>query len=214
MKDIKIVIVDDHKLIRDSLSQILNNHHRYEVVAACSDAEEGVDQAKNHQPHVVITDINMPGMNGFDAITLIKEQCATTKIIGMSLHTQPSYAIRMIRGGALAYVTKSSPLGELFKALDAVLDGKRYLCNQIKNALTEQAMSDENDKYRFELLSGREIEIINLISRGLSSKEIAGELFVSKKTVEVHRYNILKKLNLTNAAALVNFININYYNES
>jgi two-component system invasion response regulator UvrY len=214
MKDIKIVIVDDHKLIRDSLSQILNNHHRFEVVAACSNAEEGVQQATTHQPHVVITDINMPGMNGFDAMALIKEQCINTKIIGMSLHTQPSYALRMIRGGALGYVTKNSPLEELFKALDAVLQGKRYLCDQIKNALTEQAMSEENGEQGFESLSERELEIINFIRRGLSSKEIASELFISKKTVEVHRYNILKKLNLTNAAALVNFINTNYYNEN
>ena len=212
MKDIKIVIIDDHKLVRESLSQILNSHQRYEVVAACSDAEEAPEQAKKHQPHIVITDINMREMNGFDAMAVIREQCPDTKIVGMSLHTQPSYALRMIRGGALGYVTKNSPLDELFHALDEVLQGKRYLCSQIKNALTEQAMAGEPAEHGFESLSEREVEIVDLIRKGCSSKEIAAALFISKKTVEVHRYNILRKLKLPNAAALVNFINTNYAN--
>jgi two-component system invasion response regulator UvrY len=152
-------------------------------------------------------DINLPGMNGIEATQQIRKFSPGTKILGVSLHTQPTYARKMIQKGAMGYVTKNSSREEMFKALMEIQSGKKYICEEIKNILSEQVISGEDQQSGLNSLSQREIEIIAFIKKGNSSKEIADALSISVKTVEVHRYNILKKLNLKNAAALVNFIN-------
>jgi two-component system invasion response regulator UvrY len=152
-------------------------------------------------------DINLPGMNGIEATQQIRKYSPGTKILGVSLHTQPTYARKMIQKGAMGYVTKNSSREEMFKALMEIQAGKKYICEEIKNILSEQVISGEDQQGGLNALSQREIEIIAFIKKGHSSKEIADALSISVKTVEVHRYNILKKLNLKNAAALVNFIN-------
>jgi two-component system invasion response regulator UvrY len=124
------------------------------------------------------------------------------------MHSQPAYARKMIRDGAMGYICKTSPSNELFKALEEISDGKKYICREIKEILAKQMM-DEGEPKNANILSARELEIIRFIKKGFSSKQIALELFISVKTVEVHRYNVLKKLNLRNAAALVNFITTN-----
>jgi DNA-binding NarL/FixJ family response regulator len=127
--------------------------------------------------------------------------------LGVSLHTQPTYARKMMQKGAMGYVTKNSSREEMFKAIMEVHEGKKYVCEEIKNILSEQVISGEDQLSGLNALSQREIEIISFIKQGHSSKEIADALNISVKTVEVHRYNILKKLNLKNAAALVNYVN-------
>jgi two-component system invasion response regulator UvrY len=152
-------------------------------------------------------DINLPGMNGIEATQLIRKYSPVSKILGVSLHTQPTYARKMIQKGAMGYVTKNSSREEMFKAIMEIQNGRKYICDEIKNILSEQVISGEDNQNGLNSLSQREIEIIAFIKKGHSSKEIADSLNISVKTVEVHRYNILKKLNLKNAAALVNFIN-------
>jgi mannan endo-1,4-beta-mannosidase len=147
------------------------------------------------------------GMNGIEATQLIRKFSPGSKILGVSLHTQPTYARKMIQKGAMGYVTKNSSREEMFKAIMEVQNGRKYICDEIKNILSEQVISGEDQQGGLNSLSQREIEIIAFIKKGHSSKEIADSLNISVKTVEVHRYNILKKLNLKNAAALVNFIN-------
>jgi two-component system invasion response regulator UvrY len=151
-------------------------------------------------------DINMPGTNGIEATEQIKKISPESKVIGVSLHTQPTYARKMMQKGAMGYVTKNSSREEMFKAIEEVYQGKKYICDEIKNILSEQVLSGEDQPTGLNTLSQREIQIIALIKKGHSSKEIAESLEISVKTVEVHRYNILKKLNLKNAAALVHFI--------
>jgi two-component system invasion response regulator UvrY len=129
------------------------------------------------------------------------------KVLGISLHTQPSYARKMMQAGAYGYVTKNSGKNEMFKAITEVYEGRKYVCAEIKNILSSHISGNDEEKNKIESLSLREIEIIKHIKDGSSSKEIAQALFISVKTIEVHRYNILKKLKLKNAAALVNFIN-------
>jgi len=138
---------------------------------------------------------------------LIRKYSPGSKVLGVSLHTQPTYARKMIQKGAMGYVTKNSSREEMFKALMEIHNGRKYICDEIKNILSEQVISGEDAQTGLNALSQREIEIIAYIKKGFSSKEIADALHISVKTVEVHRYNILKKLNLKNAAALVNFIN-------
>ena len=207
MEKITILIADDHTLVRETWSFILNTDERFNVVAECGSGEEAVELAKQLRPHIVIMDINLPGMNGIEATQLIRKFSPASRILGVSLHTQPTYARKMIQKGAMGYVTKNSSREEMFKAIIEIQAGRRYICDEIKNILSEQVINGEDQQSGLNALSQREIEIINFIKKGFSSKEIAESLDISVKTVEVHRYNILKKLNLKNSAALVNYIN-------
>jgi DNA-binding NarL/FixJ family response regulator len=207
MEKITILIADDHTLVRETWSFILNTDERFKVIAESGSGEEAVELAKELRPNIVIMDINLPGMNGIEATQLIRKFSPASKILGVSLHTQPTYARKMIQKGAMGYVTKNSSREEMFKAIVEVQAGRRYICEEIKNILSEQVINGEDQQSGLNALSQREIEIINFIKKGFSSKEIAENLDISVKTVEVHRYNVLKKLNLKNSAALVNYIN-------
>lgn len=207
MEKITILIADDHTLVRETWSFILNTDERFHVIAECGSGEEAVELAKQLRPNVVIMDINLPGINGIEATQQIRKFSPASRILGVSLHTQPTYARKMIQKGAMGYVTKNSSREEMFKAILEIEAGRRYICEEIKNILSEQVINGEDHQGGLNALSQREIEIINFIKKGFSSKEIAESLDISVKTVEVHRYNILKKLNLKNSAALVNFIN-------
>ena len=207
MDKISILIADDHTLVRETWSFILNTDPRFTVVAESGSGEEAVELAKKLRPNIVIMDINLPGMNGIEATQQIRKFSPGSRILGVSLHTQPTYARKMMQKGAMGYVTKNSSREEMFKAILEIQSGKKYICDEIKNILSEQVISGDDPQTGLNSLSQREIEIISFIKKGYSSKEIADALNISVKTVEVHRYNILKKLNLKNAAALVNFIN-------
>jgi DNA-binding NarL/FixJ family response regulator len=212
MNKTTIVIVDDHKLLRETWSYILNEDSTFQVTGECGSAEEAIELVKKQQPDIVILDVNLPGMNGLDAICQIKKSSPGSKILGISLHTQPNYAREMIKRGAEGYLTKTSSKEEMFHALKTIHSGKKYICEEIKNKITAQVMHDDDNKKGISDLSQRELEVVKFIKKGFSSKEIANTLFLSVKTIEVHRYNILKKLNLRNAASLINFINHNYPN--
>ncbi len=207
MGKITILLVDDHKLIRDSWSFILNSDPRFQVIGETSNADEAVDIAKEKKPVIVLMDINMSPVNGFEATKLIRKFSPGSKIIGISMHSMPAYARRMLQMGAMGYVTKNSSKDELLSAIVEVNNGKKYICEEVKNILAQQELEEDGGQPDMNALSRREIDIVQLIKEGLSSKEIAIRLDISLKTVEVHRYNILRKLNLKNTAALVNFIN-------
>lgn len=207
MEKITILLVDDHKLIRESWSFILNSDKRFQVIGETSNAEEAVDIAKEKIPKIVLMDINMTPINGFDATKLVRKYSPGSKIIGISMHSMPAYARRMIQMGAMGYVTKNSSKDELMEAIVEVNNGGKYICDEVKNILAQQELVEEGGAPDMNVLSRREIDVVQLIKEGMSSREVAVKLDISLKTVEVHRYNILKKLNLKNTAALVNFIN-------
>jgi DNA-binding NarL/FixJ family response regulator len=209
MKKITILIVDDHKLIRETWSFILGSDPRFEVIADCGDPEEAIKIAREQSPNIILMDINMVPMSGFDATEQIRRFSTDTKIIGVSMHSQPAYARKMLQVGAHGYVTKNSSREEMVKAILEVEKGNKYICEEIKNIISEQLTDTEMDRPDIQSLTEREIQIIHFIKGGSSSKEIAAELEISLKTVEVHRHNILKKLRLKNSASLVNFINSN-----
>jgi len=208
MEKITILLVDDHKLIRESWSFILNSDPRFEVVGETSNPEEAVEIARAKKPRIVLMDINMTPINGFEGTKLIRKYSPGSKVIGISMHSMPAYARRMIQIGAMGYVTKNSSKDELVLAIVEVNNGKKYICDEVKNILAQQELEEDGTgQPDMNVLSRRELDIVQLIKEGLSSKEIATKLDISLKTVEVHRYNVLKKLNLKNTAALVNFIN-------
>jgi two-component system invasion response regulator UvrY len=207
MNPIHIIIIDDHMLVREAWGMILNKDPRFLVVAQSGDAEQGIEFCRQHRPEIVLLDINLPGMSGMDAVPLIRKFAPCTKIIGVSLHTQVAYVRKMMQSGASGYITKNSHKEEMIEALIEVYEGRKYICKEIKDILAVGMMGEETEERNVNALSIREIQIIDLVRKGFSSKEIARAISISVKTVEVHRYNILKKLHLKNAAALVNFMN-------
>ena len=209
MSKINILIADDHKLIRETWSYILNSDARFQVIGECGDAQEAVELARTKRPHVVLMDINMTPFSGLEATQRIRKISPGSKVIGVSMHSQPAYAKKMLQMGARGYVTKNSSKEEMIKAILEVNHGNKYICDEIKNIISEQLLDEKEDTPNINALTEREMQIINFIKEGLSSKEIATSLNISLKTVEVHRHNILKKLKLKNSASLVNFINTN-----
>ena len=211
MEKISILLVDDHRLIRDSWSFILNSDPRFEVIAETSNGDEAISIAREKRPAIILMDVNMTPVNGFDATREIRKISPDSKIIGISMHSMPAYAKRMLQLGAMGYVTKNSSKEEMIRAILEVKEGNKFVCEEVKNILAQQEL-DENGSGSHPAdmnnLSRRELDIIQLIKEGHSSREIALQLDISLKTVEVHRYNILKKLNLKNTASLVNYINL------
>jgi DNA-binding NarL/FixJ family response regulator len=207
MSKITIMIVDDHTLIRETWSYLLGRNEELEVIAELGDGQRAIEIARDKRPNIVLLDINMSPLNGFDILKMIRKLSPGSKVIAVSMHSQPAYAKKMLRLGARGYVTKNSPRKEMLDAIHQVTAGNVYICQEVKNILSEQMMNEEEGGDGLNQLSEREIEVINLIRNGMSSKEIADKLAISIKTVEVHRHNILKKLKVKNTASLINYIN-------
>ncbi|HLX66910.1 MAG TPA: response regulator transcription factor [Puia sp.] len=207
MKKVSIMIVDDHTLIRETWSFLLGKNENFDVVAECGDGERAIELARDKRPDVVLLDINMAPMSGFDVLKMIRKYSPGSKIIGVSMHSQPAYAKKMLRLGAKGYVTKNSPRQEMLEAIAEVSRNQVYVCQEVKNILSDQMLNGDQANPDINNLSDREMQIVRALKEGLSSKEIASELNISLKTVEVHRHNILKKLKLKNTVSLINFIN-------
>jgi len=207
MKKVSIMNIDDHTLIRETWSFLLGKNENFDVVAECGEGERAIELARDKRPDVVLLDINMAPMSGFEVLKMIRKYSPGSKIIGVSMHSQPAYAKKMLQIGARGYVTKNSSKEEMINAIMEVHKGNKYICDEIKNNISELVLEENRDVPNVNALTEREIQIINLIKEGQSSKEIAVTLNISLKTVEVHRHNILKKLKLKNSASLVNFIN-------
>jgi two-component system, NarL family, invasion response regulator UvrY len=207
MKKTTVIVVDDHKLFREMWRDFFARNAEIEVIGESGEFEEAIELIKMKRPDIVLLDINLSQASGFDAVPLIRKFAPGTKVIAVSMHSQPAYAKKMVQLGAHGYVTKNSSREEMLAAIETVMKEGKYICSEIKNIVSEQMLNGEPAAPTIKDLSLREIEIIKLIKEGLSSKEIAAALYISVRTAEVHRHNILKKLQLKNTAALINFIN-------
>jgi two-component system invasion response regulator UvrY len=200
-----VMIIDDHLLVRDAWSVMLRTQKKYKIVAQIGDSTQVEKHLKETHPDVVLLDINMAPLDGFEVLGIIREQSPSTKVIAVSMHSQTVYAKRMMRAGARGYVTKNSPGEELLDAIDVVVNGGKYICKEIKNAFVNQVLEDRQTDIN--KLTSREIEVIKCLRQGLSSKEIAEQLSIAIKTVEAHRHNILKKLRVNNTVAAIEIAN-------
>jgi len=207
MKKISLLITDDHRLVREAISTVFNADSRFHVIGECNSGEEAIKLTKTLKPDVLIMDINLPGIDGLKTSALILENAPSSKILGISMHAQPGVARQMLQAGVMGYVTKNSPGTEMITAVIEVFNNRKYICNEIKNVLAGHVFNDNDPYAGLKKLSPKELHIISFLKKGYSSKEIAHDIHLSVKTVEAHRYNILKKLKLPNIASLVNYIN-------
>jgi DNA-binding NarL/FixJ family response regulator len=206
---ISILIADDHTLFREAWIDILSGDSRFEVVAQCGDTDEAIRLAKEKNPEIILMDINMMPLSGLDASKEILKSSPSCKIIGLSMHAEPAFAIKLISMGGRGYVTKNSSSDEMIQAILEVHKGKKFLCAEIKNNILGNMLDENSDAAKINSLTIREIQIIDLIKQGYTSLQIAESLEISKATVEAHRYNILKKLKLKNSTSLINFVHEN-----
>jgi two-component system response regulator NreC len=204
---IKIILADDHKIIRDGLRSLISSEENMEIVAEAENGRDAVELARQHSPEIVVMDINMPDLNGIDATRLILEENPSIKVLALSVHSTSRFVKEMLKAGVSGYLVKQCAYEELATAINAVLEGRAYLSSQIVGMVMDDyaANSSSNKNSVFTTLSAREREILQLVAEGLTSETIATRLFISVKTVSFHRRQIMKKLNLNSLAELIRY---------
>jgi two-component system, NarL family, response regulator NreC len=206
MNPIRILLADDHTVIRKGLRLLLESQPGFQVVAEASDGRQTVAQAEEHRPDVVVLDVAMPTLNGIEAARQISAKLPETAIVFLSMHSDESYVLKALKSGAKAYLLKDSAEYDLINAIRAVNGGKAYFSPAISKMMVEDYMREMQEREvedSYELLTTREREILQLLAEGKSNKEVAAILNLSLYTVETHRGNILEKLNLHSGAELI-----------
>jgi len=204
---IRIVVVDDHAVVRSGLKMLLNDKHDMEVVGEASDGEEGIREAELLHPDVVLMDLSMPhGMDGLTATRELKSRMPDVAVLILTMHDDDEYLFRAIHAGASGYVLKSAPHEELTAAVRSVAGGDAYLNPTATRRLMNEYLEQMRGGGRpANTLSEREKEVLTLIAKGYSNKEIADRLMISVKTVETHKSNVMEKLGLRSRPELVKF---------
>ena len=200
MKKKRILLADDHKIITDSLKNILEP--TYEVVGIVEDGHMLVREAARLLPDVIIVDISMPKLNGLEAVRQIKKEGIGSRVIFLTMHPDITYATSALDAGALGYVLKHSAHSELLQAVEKVLLGKRFITERIAEEL-ENVPHTRRDPIR--KLTARQREVLQLLAEGKSAKEVADILFISPRTVEFHKYRIMEELGMSSSAELVQY---------
>lgn len=206
MKQIRVLLADDHNLLRDGLRLLLERQPGVEVIAEAEDGRKALALAQECSPDVAVIDIAMPGLNGIEVTRRIVESCDQTAVVILSMHEDESYILRALNAGARAYLLKDSLKGDLVAAIRAAAQGHSYFSPKISRMLREdffREMSDKQKEDSMELLTDREREILQLIAEGKSNKEVANLLNLSSYTVDTHRSHILRKLNLHTVPDLI-----------
>ena len=199
------MIAEDQAIILHSLMILINSIPNIEVIGTALNGLDLMALLENEKPDVILMDINMPKMNGIEATKILDEKMPWVKVIVLSMYDHPVYIKKMFKSGAKGFVSKNATKMELGKAIQMVYGGEIYISEEISRILLREysSVSDSDEDGDFTSLTSREIEIIQLLADGLYTKEIAEKLFISDKTVERHKTNILKKLKLRNTAQLV-----------
>jgi len=200
-----ILVADDHQIVRQGLKRLLSKRGDFNIVAEASNGEQAVELASRSHPDVVLMDISMPRLSGIDATRRIAAD-GRTKVLALSMHDAQSYVEEALRAGASGYVHKNASAEDLFSAIDAVRTGESYLSPTVTQQVVDAiARPGDRPASAVSALTAREREVLKLIADGLSSKEIAGQLGVSLKTIESHRANLMDKLDIHKVSGLVRF---------
>ncbi len=198
---VKILLVDDHNLVNEGITRIINSDKNYNVVAQLTNGLEAIEYVKNNAVHIVIMDINMPGIDGITATQEIKKIVPGVKIIGLSMLGDYGTIHKMLESGADGYLLKNTSGDELFTAFTQVLNGKTYLNAELQQLL----LKGMREQKSIPQLTRKEKEVLNFIAVGLTNKEIATKMNVGEETIKSHRKNIMNKFDIHNTAELVRF---------
>lgn len=206
MERIRILLADDHNVLRDGMRLLLERQPGFEVVGEAADGWETIGLVQEQRPDVVVMDIAMPNLNGIEATRRIVEKHPSTGVVILSMHYDESYVIRSLKAGARAYLLKDAIKAELVAAIQAVAQGKSFFSPKISHILKEdyvEALRRKGAEDSYDLLTNRENEILQLVAEGNTNKEIANTLNLSIYTVDTHRTHILQKLNLHSVPELI-----------
>jgi DNA-binding NarL/FixJ family response regulator len=206
MRPIKIILADDHKIVRQGLHSLLAAQPDFEVVGEARDGEEALKLMEELSPDIAFMDVMMPNLNGIDAARIAQQRGIKTKLIFLSMHANATYVVRALQSGALGYVLKDSDLGEILQAIQNALEGKRYLSTAIAEDVFNILLNADSEKTDpLDVLSPREREILQLIAEGNTNAVIAEKLTLSIRTVETHRAHIMTKLRFKSQSDLVRY---------
>lgn len=201
---IKIFIADDHAIVRKGLKQIVGDTSDMVIAGEAGNGHEALDKVLKNDYDVIVLDISMPGINGLDVLKQIKSQKPKLPILALTMHPEEQYAVRVLRAGASGYLTKESASDELITAIKRVSTGRKYVSSSLAEKLAF-GLEVDSEKPLHENLSDREYQVMCMIASGKTVKEIAGELFLSAKTVSTYRTRILEKMNMKNNAELIHY---------
>lgn len=197
MEKLKIVIIDDHRMIREGLQQLLELDGEISVIGQAGDGIEGLELLKKVNPDVILLDINMPNMNGIEMLEHLKKSNNEYKVLILTIHNEVEYLAKAIDIGVDGYILKDSECSTLKEAIFAVHDGKTYIQASLTPLLKERISYDETENSKIKSLSSREIDVLKLLSSGMLNRDIANVLDISEKTVKNHVANIFKKMNVS-----------------
>lgn len=203
MKIIKILLVEDHKLVREAWHSTLSSYPNIKIIGEADNNVDAFNLTKNLLPDIIIMDINLKGGSAIDGIKNILNKLAKPKIIIVSMQSDIVFVKKMFALGVLGYVTKNSSKSELIDSINRVFNGSKYLCNELNEVIVNEGLSDKKEP----LLTIRERELLELICKGMTNSEIAEILKLSSKTIEGHKTNIYRKLGIKNTLGLINYIN-------
>ncbi len=204
----RIIIAEDHTILREGLRALLSSDPEFEVVGEAEDGRDAIQCVQNLTPDLVLMDLSLPRMNGMDAIQEIKKRCPETRVLALTVHRTEEYILATLRAGADGYVLKDATHAELVMGIKSVLKGKPYLSPGVSDKVIEGYLEGRKSLRPvtpWDTLTQREREVLKLIAEGYKNKEIADYLYISAKTVEKHRANLMKKLDLHNTSALTAF---------
>jgi len=199
---IKVLLADDHSIVREGLRKVLEESREIEVIAEAADGETALDKAMKEKPDVAVVDISMPGLDGIEVVDRLKSYCAEIPVLILTMHEEEQYVIRAIEAGAMGYVTKQSAPEQLVSAVKKIYSGGRYLTEKASEALALRLIRGSRNQGGGESLSMRELQVMRKLALGATNKEIAVTYNISIKTVDTYRSRVLKKLGLRNNADL------------
>lgn len=202
---LRILLVDDHELMRDGLRSILEKEPGVEVTGEASSGREAVESARSLSPDIVVMDVVMKDLNGIEATRQIRSECPRARVLALSSHSDRRYVNAILEAGASGYVLKANAYDDLRRALDAVRHGKTYLSPDVTGAVVGASLHGRGEDSGRASLSPREKEVLQLLAEGLTSPEIGERLFVATHTVETHRRNIMRKLDIHSVADLTKY---------